>query len=109
MSRALACTGSLRSKSVQYRPSTSNSQVTPHHLLAALLEQDGGIVAPVLRRANADPEAVRRRANEALDALPTVTGDATDAPALSNELIQLLQQSDDEARSLIKVVVSDAS
>ena len=42
----------------------------------ALLEQDGGIVVPVLRRAGADPERVRRRANEALDALPTVTGDA---------------------------------
>ena len=52
-----------------------NSQVAPHHLLLALLEQDGGIVVPVLRRANADPESVRRRANEALDALPTVTGD----------------------------------
>src|SRR5687767_13836328 len=77
-----------------------NPQVDPLHLLVSLLEQEGGIVVPVLRRANADPEAVRRRANEALDALPTVTGDATDAPALSNELIQLLQQSDDEARSL---------
>jgi ATP-dependent Clp protease ATP-binding subunit ClpB len=78
----------------------SNSQVVPHHLLLALLEQDGGIVVPVLRRANADPEAVRRRANEALDALPTVTGDASSAPALSNELIELLKQADDDARSM---------
>ncbi len=77
-----------------------NSQVVPQHLLLALLEQDGGIVVPVLRRANADPEAVRRRANEALDALPTVTGDASSAPALSTELIELLQKADDDARSL---------
>ena len=40
-----------------------NAQVGPNHLLVALLEQDGGIVVPVLRRAGADPERVRRRAN----------------------------------------------
>ena len=45
-----------------------NPEVAPQHLLLALLEQDGGIVVPVLRRAGADPERVRRRANEALDA-----------------------------------------
>src|SRR5829696_6607660 len=41
-----------------------NTQVDPLHLLVSLLEQEGGIVVPVLRRANADPEAVRRRADE---------------------------------------------
>src|SRR5919202_3265307 len=77
-----------------------NPEVASHHLLVALLEQGDGIVAPVLRRANADPEAVRRRANEALDALPTVSGDATTAPALGRELIELLQHADDEARGM---------
>src|ERR671927_253682 len=77
-----------------------NAQVVPHHLLLALLEQDGGIVAPVLRRANADPEAVRRRANEALDALPTVTGDSSAPPALGRDLIELLRHADDEARGM---------
>src|SRR5215216_7494079 len=77
-----------------------NPQVTPHHLLVALLEQEGGIVVPVLRRANADPEGVRRRANEALDALPTVTGDATAAPALGLELVGLLGRAEDEASGM---------
>jgi ATP-dependent Clp protease ATP-binding subunit ClpB len=76
-----------------------NPEVTPQHLLVSLLEQDGGIVVPVLRRANADPERVRRRANEALDALPTVTGEAA-APALGQDLIKLLQHADEEARGL---------
>src|SRR5687767_5661804 len=75
-----------------------NSQVDPLHLLVSLLEQEGGIVVPVLRRANADPEAVRRRANEELDALPTVTGDATQAPALDQRTIEVLNAADDEAR-----------
>jgi len=100
-----------------------NPEVSPHHLLAALLEQRGGaeggagIVVPVLRRANADPESVRRRANEALDALPTVTGDsaaapargeersrnavpASTAPSISSALISLLQAAEAEARGM---------
>jgi len=77
-----------------------NPEVAPHHLLAALLEQDGGIVVPVLRRAGADPEAVRRRANGALDGLPTVTGEARAAPSLGSELIALLQGAEDEARGM---------
>ncbi|HZI90566.1 MAG TPA: ATP-dependent chaperone ClpB [Thermoleophilaceae bacterium] len=77
-----------------------NSQVAPYHLLLALLEQDGGIVVPVLRRANADPESVRRRANHALDALPTVTGGGQADPALDADLVDLLRRADDEARGM---------
>jgi ATP-dependent Clp protease ATP-binding subunit ClpB len=77
-----------------------NPEVAPHHVLAALLEQEGGIVVPVLRRANADPERTRRRANEALDALPTVSGDATAAPALGSDTIELLNRADEEARGM---------
>ncbi|MFL5867907.1 MAG: Clp protease N-terminal domain-containing protein, partial [Thermoleophilaceae bacterium] len=77
-----------------------NPEVVPHHLLAALLEQDGGIVVPVLRRAAADPEGVRRRANEALEGLPTVSGEPSAAPALGSATIDLLKHADDEARGL---------
>src|SRR5688572_32264335 len=76
-----------------------NPQVDPLHLLVSLLEQEGGIVVPVLRRANADPETVRRKANEALDALPTVTGDATQAPNLDERTVKILNTADEEARS----------
>src|SRR5215213_7860949 len=72
-------------------------EVVPPHLLLVLLEQEGGIVVPVLRRAGGDPERVRRRANEALDALPTVSGDAAAAPGLSRELIEVLQRAEEEA------------
>jgi ATP-dependent Clp protease ATP-binding subunit ClpB len=75
-----------------------NPQVSPLHVLVSLLEQDGGIVVPVLQRAGADPEGVRRRANEALDALPEVTGDATAAPALDESTGKLLERADEEAR-----------
>ena len=75
-------------------------EVAPPHLLLALLEQEGGIVAPVLRRAGAEPERVRRGANEAADQLPTVTGEASATPALGSALIDLLKRADDEARGM---------
>src|SRR2546421_4705941 len=75
-----------------------NPEVAPQHVLVSLLEQEGGIVVPVLQRAGADPEGVRRQANEALDALPTVTGDATQAPALGSATTEMLQRADEEAR-----------
>jgi ATP-dependent Clp protease ATP-binding subunit ClpB len=78
----------------------ANPEVAPPHLMLALLEQEGGIVAPVLRRAGADPERVRTRANEAADLLPTVKGDATATPPLGQPLIELLSHADEEARGL---------
>ncbi|MEA2388932.1 MAG: ATP-dependent Clp protease ATP-binding subunit ClpB [Thermoleophilaceae bacterium] len=75
-----------------------NPQVSPLHVLVSLLEQEGGIVVPVLQSAGADPEGVRRRANEALDKLPTVTGDATAAPSLDDGTGKLLETADEEAR-----------
>ena len=63
-----------------------NSQVDPLHLLVSLLEQEGGIVVPVLRRAGADPERTRRLANEAADQLPTVSGEAAASTAFGSAL-----------------------
>src|SRR5690348_13601560 len=83
-----------------------NPQVTPHHLLLALLEQEGGIVVPVLQRAGADPESVRRRANETLDSEPKVTGDATEAPGFDFAVSKLLEASEEEARKLSDEYVS---
>jgi ATP-dependent Clp protease ATP-binding subunit ClpB len=77
-----------------------NPEVAPYHLLVALLEQEGGIVDPVLRAANVDPERVRQQANQKLDALPKVTGEASAAPALGRELIELLGRADEEARGM---------
>ncbi|MGE5636765.1 MAG: ATP-dependent chaperone ClpB [Nocardioidaceae bacterium] len=77
-----------------------NPEVVPQHLLVALLEQEGGIVAPVLRRASADPERVRRLANERLDALPTISGSGTAAPARGRERIELLARAAGEARGM---------
>src|SRR5918911_2596914 len=83
-----------------------NPQVTPNHLLVALLEQEGGIVVPVLQRANAEAEGIRRRANEALDKLPKVTGDTEGGPGFSGDVSAVLQRAEDEARGLSDEYVS---
>src|SRR6476469_7400519 len=64
-----------------------NPQTMPEHLLAVLLEQDGGIVVPVLRKLGVDPTAVRQSNTQALDALPKMQGAATPEPAGGSSLL----------------------
>ncbi|HEX8743570.1 MAG TPA: ATP-dependent chaperone ClpB [Thermoleophilaceae bacterium] len=77
-----------------------NPQTSPHHVLAALLEQEGGIVVPVLQHAGVDVTGVRRRANEALDAAPKVTGEDVSAPPVDGVTAKVLQSAEEEARGL---------
>ena len=52
----------------------SNAEVTPDHLLAALLGQEEGVVLSVLQRAGVAPLTVRNRTQDALDRLPKAYG-----------------------------------
>ncbi len=84
-----------------------NPQTTPEHLLAVLLEQDGGIVVPVLRKLGVDPASVRQSLSGALDALPTLSGSAQPDPAGgSSELVQILRTAESEMRELSDDYVS---
>src|SRR3954454_3817269 len=68
-----------------------NPQLTPEHLLSVLLEQDAGVVLPVLQKLGADVATLRAQVNAALDALPTVSGDSAEPAGPSNELVQVLR------------------
>jgi ATP-dependent Clp protease ATP-binding subunit ClpB len=74
-----------------------NPAVEDLHLLAALLEQEEGIIDPILRKAGADPAVVAGGVRSGLDRLPTQSGAA---PAASRELVRVLDDADAEARSL---------
>src|SRR5262249_57171271 len=52
----------------------SHQHVEPEHLLAALLQQQDGIVAPLLGKLGARAEALRRDAEAEVARLPKVTG-----------------------------------
>src|SRR5438067_445827 len=77
-----------------------NPQVAPVHLLLALLEQEGSIVLPVLKRIGVNSESIRARANEQLDNFPVVTGDASAAPQIGQAMVEVLGRADDEARGM---------
>jgi ATP-dependent Clp protease ATP-binding subunit ClpB len=78
-----------------------NPQITPEHLLAVMLEQDSGVVVPVLRKLGVDPAAVRQTLGGALDALPKLSGGAATEPAGgSTELVQVLRAAEHEMREL---------
>src|SRR5947209_9035786 len=76
-----------------------NPQTTPEHLLAVLLEQDAGVVVPVLRKLGVDPAVVRQTLGPALDALPKLSGQA-DSASPASELIQILGSAETEMREL---------
>jgi ATP-dependent Clp protease ATP-binding subunit ClpB len=77
-----------------------NPQTRPEHLLAVLLEQDGGVVAPVLRKLGVDPAAVRMALNPALEALPRLASGGEQQTGGSNELIEVLRGAEQEMREL---------
>ena len=76
-----------------------NTEAAPPHLLLALLDQEGGIVGPVLRKVGADPAAVRSHTGGALDRLPTITAGARE-PSTSRELLDVLRAAEREAGKL---------
>ncbi len=82
-----------------------NPQVTPEHLLAVLLEQDGGVVGPVLAKLGLDTAAIRAAVNGALDALPTM-GEGGEVASAASELVQVLRASEHEMRELDDEYVS---
>jgi ATP-dependent Clp protease ATP-binding subunit ClpB len=85
-----------------------NPQTMPEHLLAVLLEQDGGVVAPVLRKLGVDPGAVRQALSPRLDALPklTTSGGREEPAGGSGELVQILRAAETEMRELKDEYVS---
>src|SRR5215210_637801 len=95
---AIAAAGSLAER-------RRNPQVTPEHLLVVLLEQEGGVVTPVLTKLGANLGAVRSEANAALEALPTVSSGGESAGP-SSELVRVLRDAEAEMRALRDEYVS---
>ena len=69
----------------------ANPEVTPDHVLGALLRQSEGVVLPLVRRLELDPVAVRNAADEAVAALPQSHGGET---RFGREFTALLDEAD---------------
>ncbi|HQX25088.1 MAG TPA: Clp protease N-terminal domain-containing protein, partial [Pseudomonadota bacterium] len=70
-----------------------HNMIEPVHLLAALLDQQGGSTRPLLAQAGVNVAALRTRLGEALDRLPKVKGQEGNLNA-SNDLGRLLNVCD---------------
>src|SRR3954452_25367790 len=75
-----------------------HAQVLPEHLLSALLDQEGGLVTPVLRKLGASTDALRTDLDAALDAVPVLS--AADEPTTSRELLGVLRAAEGELKNL---------
>src|SRR6204780_392610 len=75
-----------------------NSELAPVHLLAALVEDKEGIVAPVLEKIGIGPQSVLSDLYKEIEKLPKVSGSAgPNQPTMSSQVNQLLEKAFKEA------------
>ncbi|MGP6189300.1 MAG: ATP-dependent chaperone ClpB [Vulcanimicrobiaceae bacterium] len=83
-----------------------NPNVEPEHILAALMDQDQGIVPALLEKAGVDMRAFSAKLNDALTKLPRLSGSGDVQPQLSGRGSRILVQAGDEAQKLTDEYVS---
>jgi len=79
-----------------------HQQIDVEHLLAALLEQPGGLAPSVLEKADVNLGTLRQRLEAELDRMPKVSGTATEPGHVyvTHRLNSLLERAEEEARQL---------
>ena len=70
-----------------------NNMLEPVHVMAALLDQQGGSTAPLLTQAQVNVPTLRQRVNEMVERLPRVSGQEGNIH-VGNELTRLLNLTD---------------
>ncbi len=83
-----------------------NPELMPLHLLAALVEDKEGIVAPVLEKIGIGPQAVLSDIYKEIEKLPKVSGSGAAQPAMSSQINQVLEKSFKEAANFKDEYVS---
>jgi ATP-dependent Clp protease ATP-binding subunit ClpB len=94
------------SDAVRRATAEGNPHVEALHLLAALIEQDGGTAAPLLRAVNADPAAMLAEVKDQLARLPKVAGTTVSPPDMSRPVLSALATAAKRARELHDEYVS---
>src|SRR6201995_1684524 len=94
------------SSAVRRAPADGNPQVDPLHLLVALVAQNGGTTAPLLRAVGADPATVAKNAESQLGRLPRVNGQTASAPEMSRPMLSVINTAVARAREMNDEYVS---
>src|SRR2546429_9410292 len=82
-----------------------NPVVNDAHLFYALLEQDEGIVVPLLQKAGLNVTQLKADTEREIDRFPKQSGGGAE-PSLSRELSRVLDRADGEAKALGDAYVS---
>ena len=77
-----------------------NPDMRPAHVLEALLKQEDGIAAPVLKATGVDPETVAREAGELISSYPSAEGQGMANPGINRDLQVALSTAQDLAGEL---------
>lgn len=77
----------------------NHQAIEPEHLLSALLDQEGGIVPPILQKLGVDPGSVKQMVEKALERMPRQYGTATQS-YISPALKKVFDSAWDEAQRL---------
>ncbi len=88
------------SEALQRASAAGNPSLDGLHLLAALLDQEGGVAVPLLQAAGADPAVVASRTKELLARLPRVSGTTASAPQTSRQLLAALAAASKRAKEM---------
>src|SRR6201994_4976251 len=94
------------SSAVRRAAADGNPQVDPLHLLVALVAQNGGTTAPLLRAVGADPATVAKNAESQLGRLPRVNGQTASAPEMSRPMLSVINTAVARAREMNDEYVS---
>ncbi len=82
---------------VEHARSKSNPEVTPDHLVLALIGQEGGVVLPILQKVGVNPPVLRATADDAIAKMPQAFGGES---RMASSLTALLDSADGVRREL---------
>ncbi len=94
------------SEAVQMAASAGNPSVDGLHVLVALVQQDGGTAAPLLRAVGASPGDLLVKARAELSRLPRAAGATVSAPQTSRQLLAALATAGKLAKDMSDEYVS---
>ncbi|RPF27209.1 ATP-dependent chaperone ClpB [Georgenia muralis] len=85
---------------IQAASAAGNPQLEPVHVLAALLEQDGGVAVALLDGVGADRRAISQRVSAAIATLPGASGSSVAQPQTSRAAMTMITDAGNEAKAL---------
>ncbi len=91
---------------VEIAQNYNNQVIEPEHLLAAMLQEAGGVAESMIQKTGANVAQLKIKVGELLEKLPKVTGAGVGNQQMSVNTAQLLDKAAEEARNLKDEFVS---